>query len=131
MQFSLMAMVRLPIAGWSSKMYQANIESLTWKSASLAAQKQMMLNEASSEQQSILSAIDSKKRQVELYKKNIIPALQKNFQSMQLSYEQNTGELFELFDAWESLTMTQMEYLDQLQELLMLQAEMDRILEIK
>ena len=50
---------------------------------------------------------------------------------MQLSYEQNTGELFELFDAWQTLTMTQMEYLDQLQDLLLMQVEMDKILEQK
>jgi outer membrane protein TolC len=131
MQYSLMAMVKLPIANWSSKMYKANIESLNWKSVSLAEQKQMMLNEATGEQQSMLAAIDSKKKQVDLYQKNIIPALQKNYQIMQLAYEQNTGELFELFDGWETLTMTQMEYLDQLQELLLMQAEMDKILEQK
>jgi hypothetical protein len=50
---------------------------------------------------------------------------------MQLAYEQNTGELFELFDAWQTLNMTQLDYLDQLQELLNLQVEMDKILEIK
>jgi len=131
MQYSLMAMVKMPIANWSSKMYKANIESLNWKSVSLLEQKQMMLNEATGEQQSMLASVDSKKKQVEVYQKNIIPALQKNYQTMQLAYEQNTGELFELFDAWETLTMTQMEYLDQLQELLLMQVEMDKILEQK
>jgi len=131
MQYSLMAMVKLPIVGWSSKMNKANIESLNWKSVSLNEQKQMILNEASGEQQSMLAAIDSKKKQVELYQKNIIPALQKNYQTMQLSYEQNTGELFELFDAWETLTMTQMEYFNQLQDLLLMQVDLDKILEQK
>jgi outer membrane protein TolC len=131
MQYSLMAMIKLPIAKWSSKMYKANIESLNWKAVSLNEQKQMMLNEASGEQQSMLSAIESKKKQIDLYQKNIIPALQKNYQIMQLSYEQNTGELFELFDAWQTLTMTQMEYLDRLQDLLLMQVEMDKILEAK
>jgi len=131
MQYSLMAMVKLPIVGWSSKMNKANIESLNWKSVSLNEQKQMILNEASGEQQSMLAAIESKKKQVELYQKNIIPALQKNYQTMQLSYEQNTGELFELFDAWETLTMTQMEYFNQLQDLLLMQVDLDKILEQK
>jgi hypothetical protein len=112
-------------------MYQANIESLNWKAQSLTAQRQMVLNEAAGEQQSMLTAIESKKKQVDLYKENIIPALQKNFRTMQLSYEQNTGELFELFDAWEAMTMAKMEYLDQLQELLLMQVEMDKILEQK
>jgi hypothetical protein len=29
---------------------------------------------------------------------------------MQLGYEQNTEELFMLYDAWEKLNMTQLEY---------------------
>ena len=49
---------------------------------------------------------------------------------MQLAYSQNTEELFELFDAWESLNMTQLEYLDQLQQLLVMQTELERILQI-
>jgi len=131
MQYSLMAMVKLPIANWSSKMYKANIESLNWKAVSLNEQKHMMINEATGEQQSTLSAIESKKKQIELYQKNIIPALQNNYQTMQLSYEQNTGELFELFDSWKTLKMTQMEYFNQLQELLLMQVEMDQVLEQK
>ena len=42
-----------------------------------------------------------------------------------------TEELFELYDAWETLNMTQLEYLDQLQQLLTIQVELERILEIK
>jgi outer membrane protein TolC len=66
-----------------------------------------------------------------LYETQIIPALRKNFQTMQLGYEQNTEELFELFDAWDALNMTQIEYLDQLKAALLLQAELEKILEIK
>jgi outer membrane protein TolC len=91
----------------------------------------MILNQASGEAQGFLSSINSKKKQLRLFEENIIPALKKNYQIMQLAYEQNTGELFELFDAWQTLNMTQLEYLDQLQELLNLQVEMDKTLEQK
>ena len=50
---------------------------------------------------------------------------------MQLGYEQNTEQLFELFDAWEALNMTQLEYLDQLKAALLLQTELEKVLEIK
>jgi len=129
MQYSLMAMVKLPIATWSSKSYKANIESLTWKAESLKEQKQLVLNEATGQISGILAGLDNKKKQVSLYEEKIIPALQKNYQTMQLSYEQNTGELFELLDAWETLNMTQLEYLGQLQELLNMQVEMDKVLQ--
>ena len=129
--FSLMVTVKIPLAPWSAGSYKANVESLKWKAQSFQAQKQMILNQASGEAQGLLSSINSKKKQLRLFEENIIPALKKNYQIMQLAYEQNTGELFELFDAWQTLNMTQLEYLDQLQELLNLQVEMDKTLEQK
>jgi len=50
---------------------------------------------------------------------------------MRLAYEQNTEELFSLFDAWETLNMTQLEYLQQVQDLLMMQVALEKVLEIK
>lgn len=131
MLFSLVATVKIPLAPWSSGSYKANIESLKWKAQSIEAKKQMIINQASGEANGLLSSINSKKKQLQLFEENIIPALRRNYQTMQLAYEQNTGELFELFDAWQTLNMTQLDYLDRLQELLNLQVEMDKILEIK
>lgn len=129
--FSLMATVKIPLAPWSSGGYKANIESLKWKAQSYEAQRQIIINQASGEAEGLLSSINSKKKQLQLFEENIIPALKRNYQIMQLAYEQNTGELFELFDAWQTLNMTQLDYLDQLQELLNLQVQMDKILEQK
>ncbi|MHA4807871.1 TolC family protein [Flavitalea flava] len=131
MQFTLMGMVKIPFARWSSKMYRANAESLKWKTESLVQQKQMMINEASGMAYGMQTDIETKKKQVGMFQNNIIPALERNYQAMQLGYEQNTEELFMLLDAWETLNMTQLEYLNQLQELLEMQVELERILEIK
>jgi len=131
MQYSLMGMVRLPMAKWSSKASKANVESLRWKTESLSQQKQTMINDATGTSFGLQRDIASKQKQLKLFKENIIPALYKNFQTMQLGYEQNTEELFTLYDAWESLNLTQLEYLDQLQDLLLMQVELERILEIK
>lgn len=129
-QFSLMAMAKIPF-GRSTRMNKANIESLKWKAQSLSQQRQMILNDATGMAYTMSNEISSRKRQINLYETNIIPALMNNYKSMQLAYEQNTQELFMLFDAWETLNMTQIEYLNQLQQLLLLQAELDRILEVK
>lgn len=129
MQYSLMAMVKLPMAAWSSRSTKASIESLKWKEESLNQQKQVLVNEASGQMQGLLAAITNKKRQVQLFEEKIIPALSKNYQVLQLGYEQNTGELFELLDAWQTLNMTQLEYLQQVQDLLVMQTGMDKILE--
>ncbi len=131
MQFSLMGMVKLPLARWSSKMNKANIVSLKWKAEALQSQKLMMLNEFSGMAYSMRNEIALKNKQLKLYEENIIPALKNNYKTMQLGYEQNTEELFMLFDAWETLYMTQLEYLNQLQQLLTNQTQLERILEIK
>jgi outer membrane protein TolC len=131
MQYSLMGMVKLPMARWSSRASKANVESLKWKVESLNQQKQTIINEAAGMAYGMRNEIISRQRQIKLFEENIIPALRRNFQTMQLGYEQNTEELFELYDAWETLNMTQLQYLDQLQQLLLMQVELERILEIK
>jgi outer membrane protein TolC len=130
-QYTLMAMAKIPLTPWSSRMNKANIESLNWKRESMGFERQMVINELSGMASTVRTEFNTKKKQIKLYDENIIPALRNNYSIMQLGYEQNTEELFELFDAWETLYMTQLEYLDQLQQLLMLQVELERILEIK
>ena len=131
MQYTLMGMMKLPLAKWSSKMNKANIESLKWKVNALQSQKEMMVNEYSGMAYGMLNEITLKKKQLKLYEENIIPALTNNYKTMQLGYEQNTEELFMLFDAWETLNMTQLEYINQLKELLLMQVQLERIQEIK
>ncbi len=131
MQYTLMGMMKLPLARWSSKMNKANIESLKWKAEALQSQKEMMINEYSGMAYGMRNEIALKKKQLKLYEDNIIPALKNNYKTMQLGYEQNTEELFMLFDAWETLYMTQLEYLNQLQQLLANQVQLERILEIR
>lgn len=129
MQYTLMGMVKIPFAKWSSRMYKANMESIKWKNEGLRQQKQMILNEAAGMAHGMQNEIIAKQKQIRLYEEKIIPALRNNYSTYQLAYEQNTEELFMLFDAWETLNMTQIEYLDQLKELLLMQVELERILE--
>ncbi len=131
MQYSLMGTVKLPMARWSSRASKANVESLKWKAESLNLQKQAMINEETGLAYGIKNEIISRQRQIKLFEDNIIPALKRNFQTMQLGYENNTEELFGLYDAWETLNMTQLQFLDQLQQVLLMQAELERILEVK
>src|SRR5205809_5608455 len=100
-----MGMVKIPI-GRSTLMNKANIESLKWKTESLNQQKQMIINEATGMAYNMRNEIETKQKQIKLYENNIIPALRNNYKTMQLGYEQNTEELFMLFDAWETLNMT-------------------------
>ena len=130
MQYTLMGTAKIPI-NWSTRMNKANIESLKWKAQSMEDQKVSMANEYSGMAYQMQQNIVAKKKQIELFDKNIIPALKKNYESTLLAYEQNTEELFELYDGWETLNSTQLEYLDQLQELLSMQVDLEKLLEIK
>lgn len=130
-QFSLMGMMKIPIANASKKMNKANVESLKWKAVSLSQQKLMILNESTGMANGMIKEIDVKKKQLKLYEESIIPALQKNYQTTQLAYQQNTEELFMLYDAWETLNMTQLAYVDLLGQLLVMQTELEKILEKK
>ena len=130
-QFTLMGMMRLPMVSWASRMTKANIESYTWRIEALRSQQQMIINEARGMAVAMRAEIETKKRQISLFENAIIPALRNNYKTMLLAYEQNTEELFMLFDAWETLNMTHIEYLDRLQELLTIQVELEKILEIR
>ncbi len=130
-QYTLMGMVRLPLAPWSSGMNKANMESLKWRNLALHQEKLTRINEAASMAYAMQSEWSFVRRQIELTEKQILPALRRNLQTQQLAYEQNTGELFMLFDAWEALNETQMNYYDQLQKLLLLQTQLEEVLEIR
>lgn len=131
MQYTLMGMLKLPLTNWSSKMNKANIESLKWKANALQSQKEMMVNEYSGMAYSMRNEIELKKKQLKLYDDTIIPALKNNYKTMQLGYEQNTEELFVLYDAWEILYMTQLQYAELLNQVLKMQVSLERIMETK
>jgi len=130
MQYSLMGMIKVPISG-STRMNKANIESLKWKTTALQSQKQMLVNEYSGMAYGIRNEFELKKKQLKLYDENIVPALRNNYKTMQLGYEQNTEELFMLYDAWETLYMTQLEYMELLNQALRLQVTLERLMEKK
>ncbi len=98
LQYTIMGMLRIPMAKWSSKMNKANIESLKWKTHALQSQKEMMVNEYSGMAYGMRNELSLKKKQIKLYEGTIIPALRNNYKTMQLGYEQNTEELFMLYD---------------------------------
>jgi len=129
MQFSLMLMAKLPFVSWASGMNKANIESLKLKEEALQAQKEMMVNEYSGMAYGMRNELDLNKNQLKLYEDTIIPALKNNYKSMQLGYEQNTEELFMLYDAWEQLNMAQLEYFEIITKALQKQTEIDRLIE--
>ena len=129
MEFTLMVMAKIPLVPWARKTYDANIESLQIKEEALLAKKAVMVNEYSGRGYGMRNELELNKKQIQLYENTIIPALKNNYKLMQLGYEQNTEDLFTLYDAWEKLNTTQLEYFDILTKALQAQTELDRLLE--
>ena len=129
-QFSLMGMITIPMP-WSSKMNKANISSFKIKNESLDWQKQMILNEATGMISGMQAELTNLKKQYEIADKSIIPALRRNYDTSIIAWQNNTGDLFVVLDAWEALNMAQIEKLDKLQAILSTQVAIEKQLETK
>ena len=122
-QFSVMGMVTIPIAPWSSKMYKSDVKSMGFEILAMQKEKetmQLMALKMSSEK---IVMLRFEKEQLKNYESEIIPSYQKNLETSLLAYKQNTGSFFILIDAWDMTLMKQMEYLNKLNIVLKLQAE--------
>ena len=129
-QFSLMGVMTIPMP-WSTKMNKANISSFQIKNESLNWQKQMILNETVGMISGMNTELSNLNKQYNISEKSIIPSLRKNYDTAVLAWQNNTGDLFIVLDAWEALNMAQMDALDKLQSILNTQVEIEKQLEIK
>ncbi len=127
-QFSLMGMVTIPMP-WSTKMNKANINSFKIKNESLNWQKQMILNQATGMISGMTNEMASLKKQYEISEKTIIPTLRGSYDASVLAWQNNTGDLFDVLDAWEAINMAQMDSLDKLQAIFTSKVEIERQLE--
>ncbi|ATL45747.1 transporter [Chitinophaga caeni] len=128
-QFSLMGMMKLPMLPWSSKATKAKLEKLKWQQVALEQKRSSIVNEALGRAFGLKNDLLTKREQLKLYREQIIPSLEKNYKAILLAYQQNTSELFELFDAWEALNMAQLEYWNQQKAWFSLLVEYEKILE--
>jgi outer membrane protein TolC len=130
-QWSVMGMVTIPIAPWSSKMYSAETKSMGSQIQSLEKEvqtKELMATRSISEKLTMLSYQNA---QYQNYNEKVINAYENNLQATLLAYRQNTGDFFELLDAWETLLMKKLEAHDRLLNILKLEAEYEYEKEIR
>jgi len=130
-QFSLMGMLTIPIAPWSSKMYKATIAGLDPEMLALRETKNALVNQTLGELNLLRAEIATKQQQLDLYDNTIVPSMRNNYQTALLAYEQNTEELFMVLDAWQNLRLTELARLDLLKDLYLLYASHDEQLEIR
>ncbi len=115
-QFTAMAMVSIPIAPWSSKMYKSEVKGMQYDIEAMQKGREAILIETRGMLAGMAAQLVRMKQQLNNYETKIIPALQKNYQTLMLAYEENREQLPIVIDAWEALNMSQMEYLEKNQE---------------
>ena len=125
-QYILMASVTIPIVPWASKEYKANLKGIQYELQELQQKRLDILNQAAGQLAGVRTDMSSKKRLLNNYRQNIIPALQNSYKTALQAYDQNTGDLPSVLDGIKSLQMVRMEALDRLQELLTLQVAYER-----
>jgi outer membrane protein TolC len=115
-QFTAMAMVSIPIAPWSSKMYKSEVKGMRYDIEAMKRGREAILVEARGMLAGMASQLTRMRQQLDNYESKIIPALKKNYQTLMLAYEENREQLPIVIDAWEALNMAQMEYIEKNQE---------------
>jgi outer membrane protein TolC len=128
--FNLMGMMTIPMP-WSTKMNAANISSLKIKNEAYDWQKKMIVNETQGMLNGMNRELVNLTKQYKIANNSIIPALKKNYETALLSWQNNSGNLFEVLEAWEAMNMAQIDALDKLQNILVSQVEIEKQLEIK
>ncbi|MFD0999504.1 TolC family protein [Ohtaekwangia kribbensis] len=115
-QFTAMAMVSIPIAPWSSRMYRAEVKGMRYDIEAMKKNREAILNEARGMLAGMATQLTRMKQQLNNYETRIIPALRKNYETVMLAYEENREQLPIVIDGWEAMNMAQMEYLEKMEE---------------
>ena len=129
-QFTAMAMISIPIAPWSSRMYKAESKGMLLDIQAMEEEREAVILETNGKLAGMLKQLQSMDHHLMGYQQSIIPALEKNFRAAMLAYEENRGQLSVVLEGWEALNMMQLEYFDTLQEYYTMAAEYEKELEL-
>jgi outer membrane protein, heavy metal efflux system len=115
MQFSLMAMVSIPIVPWASKMYKSESAGMNYEIEAMKKEQEGILLESKGMLIGMATQLKRMQQQLTNYQDKIIPALRKNYETVMLAYEENREQLPIVIDGWEAWNMAELEYLEKLQ----------------
>ena len=124
--FSVMGMVSIPIAPWSSKMYKSEVKGMEYEVQAMGKEKAAMLQETQGMLYGMQFEIQSMQKRIDAMENKIIPTLQKSLDVNFLNYRENKMELPEVIDSWEALTMMQTSVLDEKLKLYLMIADYEK-----
>lgn len=111
--YSVMGMISIPIAPWSSKRYASEAKAMHYDVLAMEKEKDATLNQAQGMLAGLEYEIQSTEKQVSGIQAKVIPALQKSFDAYFVNYQENKLELPVVMDSWDALLLMQMNLLNE------------------
>lgn len=112
-QYSIMGMISIPIAPWSSKMYKSDIKGMQFNIQAMEKERSAMLQETQGMLYGMQYEIQSMQKRIQGIEMKIIPSLQRALDVYILNYKENKQQINVVIDAWEGLIMMQMNLTDE------------------
>lgn len=128
-QFTAMAMFTIPVAPWSAKMYKSEIEGMNREIQSMKEERAARLLETRGMINRMTVQLRTMKSQLDRYEQEILPALQRNYESLRISWEENREQLPMVLDGLEALSMAEQEYLEKKESLYLMIASYEKLIE--
>lgn len=128
-QFTAMAMVSIPIAPWSSKMYKAEARGMEHDIEAMRRGQESIVVETRGMLTGMTAQLKRMEQQLDNYRQRILPALRKNYEALMVAYEENRETLPAVIDGWEAMNMAQLEYTDKLSEFYQMLVRYDKEVE--
>ncbi|HEV7347312.1 TolC family protein [Telluribacter sp.] len=111
--FSLMGMMTIPFASWSSRMYKSDTKAMELSIRAMEKERAAMLQETQGMLYAMQAEIRAMQARLTSMETKVIPALQRAFDANFLVYQENKLSLTVLLETWEALNMMRMDLLDE------------------
>lgn len=111
--YSVMAMMSIPIAPWSSKMYKSDTKAMQYNVQAMEKEKSAMLQETQGMLYGMQYEILTMQKRILGLETKIIPSMQKSLDVNFLNYQENKLQIPVVIDSWEALNMLQNNLLDE------------------
>lgn len=111
--YSVMGMVSIPIAPWSSRMYRSEVKAMDYEVQAMQKERTGMLQESQGMLYGMQSEIQSMQKRITAMEEKIIPSLKKAIDADFVNYQENKLQLPAVISSWEALTMMQVTVLDE------------------
>ena len=111
--YSVMGMVSIPIAPWSSKMYKNETKAMQLELDAMQQERQGMLLESQGMVYGMQEEISNMEERIKRISDKVIPALQRSMEANFQAYRENKQQLPTVLSDWEALNMMKNSLLDE------------------